>query len=237
METPYVGEYPALFKTLAFIWASGVFVGRGMMALQGMDVPNTGFLPVLIGFWEWFYVFDDEWIRFYVDREVNASGPCLLFCARERKDPNRLSRAKRSLKLQWIERTGASIWVHLWSTNRYHTASKVNCGQSCTNTHVLEFIWRERRWNFISSRERGKGEDTIGGQGVADQVHLAPSLHKAQICVRCWMALARVMTVLEWKFMYKFKPETATEPESGTYNGAIRKRLPNKNFPAGWRPV
>ncbi|GFF54207.1 hypothetical protein IFM46972_09967 [Aspergillus udagawae] len=232
VETPHAGEYPALFKTLAFIWASGVFVGRGMMALQGMDVPNTGFLPVLIGFGEWFSVFDDEWIRFYVDREVNASGPHLLFCAREGKGQNRLE----DQWINWIKRTGADFSGYvcgvLKDTIRRATSTAAKAVQVLTS------------WSSPGRNEGGtsfplenvaRAEDTIGGQSVADQVHLAPSLHKAQVCVRCWMALARVMTVLEWKFMYKFKPETATDPESGTYNGAIRKRLPDKNFPARYR--
>ncbi|KAJ6126206.1 hypothetical protein N7471_010699 [Penicillium samsonianum] len=236
VETPHAGEYPALFKTLAFIWASGVFVGRGMMALQGMDVPNTGFLPVLIGLWEWFYVFDSEWIWFYVNREVNASGPCLLFCARERKDPNRLSRAKRSLKLKWIKRTGADISGYICGVLK----DTIRRARSTVPKAVQVLTF----WNTSGGNEGeitlplenvARGEDTIGGRGIVDQMHLVPSLHKAQACVRCWMALARVMTVLEWKFMYKFKPETATEPESGTYNGAIRKRLPDKNFPAKYR--
>ncbi|KAE8343434.1 hypothetical protein BDV24DRAFT_161480 [Aspergillus arachidicola] len=237
VETTLSGEYPALFKTLAFIWASGVFVGRGMMALQGIDVPNTGFLPVLIGFWEWVFVFDDEWIRFYVDRVVNASSPHLIFCAREGKGQSRpKNRAERSLKLQWIKRTGADISGYVCGVLK----DTIQRARS-TATKALQVL---TFWSSSGGNQDGTScapgnmemeENTIGGQNVAEREESAPGLHKAQVCVRCWMALARAMTVLEWKFMYKFKPGTATEPESGTYNGAIRKRLPEKNFPAKYR--
>ncbi|KAB8261665.1 hypothetical protein BDV32DRAFT_148311 [Aspergillus pseudonomiae] len=236
---PKSDQIISLFTCLAIIWGFMVTVGRGVMVQQRMDHQNTGFLPVLIGIGEWFSIFDISWVVCYTDHRLRTSAPRIDFEAHFSEDG--ILQGSPTASLLWLEMScldaiyGIGSLLQLFCDTIRARMSHQEASQSGVVHDAADGNGHSDD-NAIPMETWATGGPVDMTNTPTDDGPVSNSFNrvwnKTGLWLRGWLALARVATVLEWKYMFKFAPASSQENlEAGGVQGSIPERLPDIQYP------